>query len=335
MNCKNCGAVLTGTEAVCPNCGNPVEQVPTQAPVVNPAVVESATTPAVDPMAAAQPVATPMPEATPVTADPMMAQPAVATPVTADPMMAQPAVATPVQDPMMAQPVPTEVPSAQPAPVEQPAGTEKKKDKTTIILIAVLVGVVVIAAVLYFTVFKKESPATTPATNNNTNGTEVSTNQANVESYGGYDFTIPDGFTADIDSEFGLVVNDDKIAYTIGLDYTNTYDDYRADFQKTYPNQMSEAEVTVAGRKYLALRIYDETTKAFKFTMYITNADNAAFIGVSFKRDKTEPTQSDFTTLTTILDSAKKGSANFAAGSDEDMGKDGIKKFNGTLDVFK
>lgn len=325
MNCKNCGAVLTGTEAVCPNCGNPVEQ--NQAPVVNPADVASATTPTAEQVATAQPaVATPMPEAAPVTVDPMMAQPATATPMPE---------AAPVQDPMVAQPTPVEMPTAQPvAAPEQSAGTEKKKDKTTIILVGVLVGVVVIAAVLYFVVFKKESPAPTPAADNGTSGTEVSTNQENVKSYGGYDFTIPDGFTAEIDTDFGLVINNDKIAYTVALDYTNSYDDYRASFQQEYPDQMSQAEVTIGGRKYLAVRLYDETTKAFLYTMYITNADNASFIGVSFKRDKTEPTQNDFSTLTTILDSAKKGSANFAAGSDEDMGKNGIKKFSGTLDVF-
>ena len=342
MFCKNCGAQLTGVENVCPNCGTPVEKenqpttnepeildAPTTTPVVDQAPVMTEQTPVVDqaPVEEPTPVVEPAPvvEPTPVMTD---QTPAVApTPVVA------PAPAVPTMEPAQpVQPQPVQVPTS--APVEEK--TAKNASNKTIILIIALVVVAIIAVVLYFVLFAKTPTApapTEPTTNNDTPA--VSDVTTNKESYAGYTFTLPEGYTAKTDAKYGLVITDSKtLAVTVAVDYSHKYDEYKTALLQKYADQADKLVFTVDGREYLGL-VYTDTDGS-KGTQYITKAsDSSVFVGMVVRSDFSQATTTEFSVLSGILNSATEGSTSFAAGDDVDAGKDGIKEYTFTKDNFK
>lgn len=304
MNCKNCGAQLTGTEAVCPSCGNPVENA-----AQTPAVDNTVATPEAP---VAQPTA--QPEAAPTVAE---AQPAVA-PVT-------PEVAPAVVPGNTVQGGEQMTPVAQEAtPTQQPP----KKSNITLILILVLVVVVIIGAVVFFILFNKPADDNGTRVDNNVPPTDVSTNTKTNAEYGGYVFEVPDGMEAEESDDLGLVIFDDSIAYSFNVDYSNSFDKYLAAFQQKFPDQADKVKVTLYNRDYLVVNLYDETDQNTIYTMYITSSgESSVILGMVIRRDFTAAQQADFKVLTEIIDGATKGTTSFAAGDPEDAGKDGIKEF--------
>ncbi len=337
MNCQNCGAQLTGVETVCPNCGNPVQNA-------NPTV--AAPQPQVAPVA---PVA---PEAAPAVApvQPEVVQPApVVTPV--DPMAAAPAApaAAPV-DPMAAPGMQTVAPPVdggmpvvsggdQMTPVTDTTATTEAPKKSssitprTIILLVIMV-LCIIGAVVYFLVFNggKDVEESVPAKEDTTTS-QVSTDTTSKATYGGFTFTVPDGYATEEDAELGLVMYNSSIMYSINVDYSHTYDDYLAAFKAEYPDQADKVEATVSGRKYIA--VYTQVDGKYMYVYVSKATDSAAFVGAAANSSYSLFTEADFVDLTTILDSAKQGSTSFAPGDNGDAGKDGIKKFALSQDKFK
>lgn len=350
MNCKNCGAQLTGTENVCPNCGTPVEnnvqpQVTEQAPaaveqpVVEQPVVEQ---PAIAPQE--QPVAQPeMLDAPAEQPQPVMVSPEEV--MQQQPVVEQPAAPAPVPTPVEAQPA--MVPPAVPTPAEpqpqivstQPVaatGDGQKNNKTMILIIA-LVVVAIVAVAAYFLLFGNSSESNSGADNSGNNSgnnpTEVSTTKENTVSYGGFNFEIPDGYRTEEDDEYGLIIGNSTTAFTIAVDYTNKYDAYKTALTTEYPDQAKDMVATIDGREYLALILTDEDGS--QLTEYVTKAsDSSAFVGIVAREDFTAPTTTEFSVLTKILDSATQGSTSFAPGDDADVGKNGIKKYTVNKGAF-
>ena len=301
MNCKNCGAILTGTENVCPNCGAPVENV-----VSNQEILQPSPAVAPEPVVAPQPVMEP----TPVVPE----QPVVAPQPQAPTGFVEPAVAA-IQ------------PQAQAAPTEA-----KPKDNKTIILIIALVVVAIGAVVLYFTVLAPAPEASAP-TGNDVNDTPVSTNTEKKENYAGYTFTIPDGYNTKTDAEYGLIINNASRAFSIAVDYTHSYDQYKTALVAKYPDQKDKLVATVDGREYLIL-VYTDDSGA-KGSQYVTKAnDNTTFIGMMVRSDYTQATTEDFSVVTEVINSATQGSSSFAPGDDLDAGKNGEKIYTFTKDKF-
>ena len=352
MFCKNCGAQLDGTENVCPNCGTPVEKdtpvveqpapadaQPVQTEPVITEVQPEAVAATVEPvMESVEPVveqpvvtdvqpapATPevAPEATPVTPEAVAAVAPEPTLQSMPEPAAAPVVA-PVEPAMPAQPG---MPTTPVAPTATPGQEPAKKNTTTIILIAVLGALFVIAivVVLFLFVFKKEAPAT-PSNNGNTPASDISTNNENRETYGGYSFEIPEGYQTEVSSEYGLMFYNNNTAVSVMVDYSHNYESYKTAVQQKYPEAYKNAFITIDGREYLGLILSDETGK--KTTSYMTKAtETAAFVGIVANSNFSEPSREEFVVLTKILNSAKQGGSSFAAGDSEDAGKDGIKNF--------
>ena len=311
MNCTNCGTQLNGTEIVCPNCGTPVvKDTPLEEQVVsNPAPTVAPVVESLEPVAPAPVVpAEPVMEATPVITEVITPTPAV------------PGVA----------PVQPAVPPAAPTPDAKP------KDNKTIILIIALVVVAIAAVILYFALFATTgSESSSPSSGNNGGNTkEVSTTKEETVDYAGYTFTIPDGYTSKTDSQYGLVINNSTLAFSISVDYSHKYDEYKTALVAKYPDQADKLVANVDGREYLILVLTD--TDGSKGSEYITKADDSSvFIGMLVKSDYQQATTTEFGELTKVIDSAKTGSTSFAAGDDIDVGKDGIKTYNFTKDSFK
>ena len=325
MNCKNCGAILTGTENVCPNCGAPVENV-----VSNQEILQPSPAVAPEPVVAPQPVMEPtpvVPEQPVVAPEPVAApEPVVETTpvVTPEPVVApQPQAPTGFVEPAVA----AIQPQAQAAPTEA-----KPKDNKTIILIIALVVVAIGAVVLYFTVLAPAPEASAP-TGNDVNDTPVSTNTEKKENYAGYTFTIPDGYNTKTDAEYGLIINNASRAFSIAVDYTHSYDQYKTALVAKYPDQKDKLVATVDGREYLIL-VYTDDSGA-KGSQYVTKAnDNTTFIGMMVRSDYTQATTEDFSVVTEVINSATQGSSSFAPGDDLDAGKNGEKIYTFTKDKF-
>lgn len=279
-----------------------------------------------------QPEVPTMPEATPVSPE---AVAAVAPEPTLQSMPEAPAPVVPaVAEPTMpAEPVVPAQPGiapAQPAPV---ATAPAKKNTTTIILIAVLGALFVIAIIVVLFLFVLKPQSSTPTPTGGDNPTEISTGNENRESYGGYSFEVPDGYQTKVSADYGLMFYNSDIAMSVMVDYSHSYSDYKAAVQQKYPDQYASAIATVDGREYIALILTDTDGK--KSTTYMTKADNdVTFIGMVANSNYTAPTKVEFSVLTGILDSAKTGSSSFAAGDDNDAGKDGIKDFTFDKDKF-
>ena len=240
----------------------------------------------------------------------------------------QPEVAP--QQPVMNNGIPV-MNSVQPvAPMTQPVaggaaqpGTEKPKQNKTVLLIIILIGVVAIAAVSLFAlgVFDSGDDDDSGNSGGNSGSGDVVDVVENTQSYAGYTFTIPEGYETKVDAKAGLGIYNQTMAFTVAVDYTNSYETYKTEFQKKYPDQAEKMVETINGREYVALIL---TQDGKYMTYYMSKADNGAtFIGGVANSSYTAPTKVEFEVLTTILDSAKSSST-FAPGDDEDAGKNGI-----------
>lgn len=211
---------------------------------------------------------------------------------------------------------------------QQNSQQQPSKNSTTIILVIALICVVAIAIVL-FIVFSG-SNKTTPPTNGggDTPGTiDVTTTPQNTQSYGGYTFTIPEGYDTRIESSEGLVIYNSSLAFAIAVDYSYSYDDYKQMLQQKYSDQVSTMIKNISGREYMTVLARESGSNRVMYA-YVTKADaTSTFVGCIANVTFTEPTSNELTILTSVLDSAKNGSSSFGAGSEQDAGKNGLKEF--------
>lgn len=211
--------------------------------------------------------------------------------------------------------------------------------KTTFILIGVLVLVIVVGIVIIATTFvssKKPSSnikGNSESAGNGSSAVEVSSNDKTV-SYLGYKFKFPEGFKSKLDKEYGLVIANKVNAYSIRIDFSNSFDKYYDEFSKKYSDQKDKLKKTVDGREYIILVLVDDDGN--EVSQFVSKAnDDAVFVGLVAKNNNTIE-YDDFQTLTKILDSSKESSSSFSSSDDkeEDAGKDGIKIFEFNKDVI-
>ena len=337
MFCINCGKQVNDTDPFCPFCGTKLdnnsannaqpEQASSQIEELTPVESTPVEQPAVEQPVAETPAVTPTPEVAQPEAP--VEQPAVEQPIA-------PAPETPVAAPtpeVAVTPTPgAQAQPVQPAPVQQPANNKGKNNTLILIIIlaiVIIVGVVVIGKTFIST---KETPApTTPSSE--PNAQEVADTTEKTESYLGYTFTIPDGFTTKIDSKFGLIISDNNVAYSILVDFTNDYSKYREALIAKYPTQAADLEKTVGTRKFLIGKVTG--TDGATGSEYITAANgNSSFVGMVLNRNNTVE-YNDYKVLANILDSSKESGSTFAAGDAKDPGKDGPIMFEITKDSFE
>lgn len=290
MFCKNCGAQMNENEKFCSNCGATVTNSVAQ-PQAGAYQASPTQTPNVQPAMSQTPGVQPtMPQASGV-----------------QPAMAQPNVSN----------------AGAGTNVTQSGGNNNK----TIILVVVLVLVVLVGIGGGLFVFLGKDKSGT-SSNQGDKTQEVSTNQAkeNTVSYGGYTFTVPDGYTSQLDTEYGVVMNNGSIGFSIAVDYTNSFEAYKAAFAQTYPTLINDALATIGNRNYLV--VVSPDAEGNMISEYVTEAGTGSvFVGVVLRSDATGATAAEYSALTNVLDSANNSSTNFAAGDNQDIGKNGVVDF--------
>ena len=342
MNCKVCGAQLNGTEVVCPNCGTAIENTnvgqPGQQQMVNGG----------GQVDYSQPQNMQNPQVMPT--DMNQVQQSVSTDMNqvpqGNPNMNQVSQGNPNMNQVpQGNPNMNQVPQGNPNMNQVPQGTALGANQvgvgnakaksgisaTTVVLIVLLV-LSIVGAVLYFTVFNEDDEAAN--SNSNADSATVATESAeSVVSYGGYTFTIPNGYYSEENADLGLVLYNNKLFYSLLVDYTNTYEQYLEAFKITYPDQANNFEVKLGNRDYI-IAVVSKGTECE--CVYITRGPGSAvFIGEAVNSSFTRLAPEEFNDLTSILDSAKQGSSTFAPGDDVDAGKNGIKQFTFDSDKFK
>ena len=278
MNCRQCGNPLTGMEAVCPNCGTPVQN---EVPVVDPNV---------------QPV---IQEPTPVVAEPVPVMIDSVPVADANPVM-QP---TPVEPNMMN---PGAVPAMEPTltPVQDvpQEGSKEGNNKKLIIGIAVLL-VILVGVMIYFVVFaggnkKKEEPAPTPSEPTET----VEEVQETEATYGKWIVPLPEGATASVGEDQFLVVQTKALFILLGTDYTNDINVYLSHFgsvQKTFRKFPSEQDPQ---RDYMIIREMDTTTNKESVQYVSPNAASAVvYTGIIVRKDGSTITEEDIQAVDTMI----------------------------------
>ena len=218
-------------------------------------------------------------------------------------------------------PTPTPAPTQQ--PVQQTNTNQGGLNKNIIIIVAgVLVFLALIGVIIWLVLGNLTKKAETKPTDGNVVEKEVSQNQNSVV-YNGFKFNIPEGYESEENSEYGLLIYDDSIVYTVLIDYTNSYDQYKAELVKIYPDQKDNMELNVGNRKYLGMVYQNETATGY-YTQYATAVDNTVFTGIIMKQSQAKPEISDFSNFNEILDNAKKSSSTFSPSESEDAGTEGI-----------
>lgn len=323
-----------------PNVNVPVQPVPVSAPAqpapmpaptpIDPAVVsnvsQSMGTTQVNPMPVDNSQAMP----TPVPVDPMAVNGVVqqgVPDVSANPnMMAQPdpmAGGVQMQPQMQAQPQPQSLTNEN---QKQPKAGNKRQTILLIILVLCIIG----AVVYYVFIFPEGSSSSSggggSSKNNGSDTSEVEVEKKEASaSYGGYTFTIPDGFVA-IEGDSGLTISSYDTAYIIAVDYTNNLDAYKAAYLASNPQLATTLENTYFDRNYLLVGYNAEDGSNGVNFVSSTSADNKeVFVGTVLKNGGVAPIPDDYSDLTTILNSAVVDSENSVkAGDALDAGKAGF-----------
>ena len=178
---------------------------------------------------------------------------------------------------------------------------EKKKPGKVIPLLLLILGIVIIGVGVFLMLKPKAS------NNMNKNSSNEIKESTFMYNYGVYDFLISNPYQASANETYGLIIKNDNIIYTIGIDKTNSY------------------ESGVLGINNINL-------DGFQAASYVTKSnDGATFLGMIVKRDYKEVTADDLNDLVTIIKESRK---NEKAEGGKDMGFSGPKIFTFNKDDF-
>lgn len=252
-------------------------------------------------------------------------------------VQANPGISPVTETPAVA---PMDTPAQQPsqvqtAPVGQQAGN--KGGKTAIIIVLVVVVVLLIALCLVFGLkaLKSNSGDTSNAGGNDVENVESTTADAKNEvSYNGFKFTVPDGYTTEEDSDYGLKFLSDNLVFSVLVDSTNSFNDYYNEFAAAYPTQADKLIQEFDGRKYVLIILTDETTGQSILQYVYESNEGYLFVGILGNATLSYPTDAEFNVLHGVLTGSKRNST-FAPGDSNDDGKDGVIKLHYDKEKFK
>ena len=306
--CKFCGTQLNGTEATCPNCGNPVTDMNTN--ITQPGM----------PGTIGQPVGQ-------VQQNMMNNMNQPVNPITPGVIQQQ----APVGNMVNSQPMSNPTPINANAPAQQVAdpNTPKKKN-TTIILVLVLIVVIAIASLVFGVVLlnkdssqnkevkKEEKPSTT----------EVSTNTTQNVDFAGYTFKIPSDYIYKVDSGLLTIMDNTKTsAYVICFDYTHTYEEYKSYIAATYPTIFADTILNVNNREYMVVNYHNDAENYWVGTFYSTIPNGTVvYSGTVQHADGSAISVTDMQFIEELITNATSVNT-FAAGNEYDLGTKGAVDF--------
>jgi len=127
--------------------------------------------------------------------------------------------------------------------------------------------------------------------------------------YKGYQFIIPDAYTFEKSDKYGVLIKGKDIIYTLDIDFNNSYQNYKTDFEKFY-REMAKDETRLNNlyqksleREYLIDPII---TGEYQSAMYATESDKyTTFTGLIVKKDYSKVETKDLEELTKIIEKIK------------------------------
>lgn len=230
-----------------------------------------------------------------------------------------------VQQPFVQQPV-GQIPSQE---LLQQEETKKRGGGRKFLIVLIVLALISLLSIMFYSV----------VLNGDNNGNEAPSNKEttppkkeNKEDYGGYTFTIPEGYQYKLSDVYGLIIYNEKEAYSIAVDYTNLYETRKTTYMTHFPDQAATLVASVANREYLALVVATQT--GGYATQYATvKTEKSMFIGLVAKSDYTTPGAEEFTRLTAILDSAEQ-KEEVSPGTTNDAGASGIQVYTVDFNEF-
>ena len=201
---------------------------------------------------------------------------------------------------------------------------EKKKSGKVIPLLLVILGIVIIGVGVFLMLKPKNS------NNMNKNSSNEIKESTFMYNYGVYDFLISNPFQASANETYGLIIKNDNIIYTIGIDKTNSYDVYKLAYQTLHADNPEEVILNKEEKEFIFEKLKD--LDGFQAASYVTkNNDGETFLGMIVKRDYKEITTDDLNDLAIIIKESRK---NEKAEGGKDMGFSGPKIFAFNKDDF-
>ena len=307
MNCKNCGTPLSGIEHACPMCGAKLPEMPQPVPGQM--------------MPGMQGQMPGMPQPMPGMPGGMIQQ-------------QMPGMPTQPMGPQMTPVGVGQQPMAMGMMPEQPAEEVKpKKDNKFLLILIAIVAVAAIGVGVFLMLTDEEQPQSS----SNSSSDDYVAPTSNTANYGGYTFTIPSGYTTTTSEDYGLIIQSSTEVFTIGVDYTTSYESYKSAFEGAFPTEAANMTKTIGSKEYVAAILTD--TEGANGTEYMTaTADSlGTFVGMVVRSDYTPPTEAEFATLNQMLETASKAN-DVSPGDSDDIGKTGlrnyIRTFNKTQFIF-
>lgn len=222
---------------------------------------------------------------------------------------------------------PMTMPQAQVAPIPQnvePPVQESKVEEgkgRKILIVFILIAILILLSIMVYSVAFSSN---TNRNNSKASPNEENTQEANktTQDYGGYTFTIPEGYQSRLSPKYGLVIFNEKEAYSIVVDYTNPYETQKTTYLNKFPEQAGSLVITVSNREYLALLVA-APTGGYAIQYATPKTAQATFVGLVVKADYAAPTTVEFSNLNQIIDSATL-KEEVIKGSSADAGAGGI-----------
>ncbi len=227
------------------------------------------------------------------------------------------------QSSMYQQPMPA--PAAPNIVVEettQEVSERPQKDNKIFAIIILIVAVAAIAVGIFLAITAKESKME-----------KQEKPTQNTVTHAGYTFTFPLTYPATVKDDLGLTVTDSKYnIFTINVDYTNSYADYKKYITDKYSKEATNMIKKAGDREYIEITITDENKNYALEYVTVGKDELSCFVGMVVKPDFSKIMDDELYVLNDFLDNAEK-TTEVEKGSTEDYGKSGIKIQ--TLDIEK
>jgi len=199
---------------------------------------------------------------------------------------------------------------------------EKKKIRKVIPILLLFLGLVIIGTGVFLMMKTK--------TTSNENISNEIKGSTFIYNYGVYDFLISNPYQASANEKYGLIIKNDSIIYTIGIDKTNSYEVYKLAYQTLHADKKEEVVINIDKEEFIFEKLKD--LDGLQAASYVTKSNEGeTFLGMVVKKDYVEVTTDDLNELVTIVKDSRK---NEKAQGGKDMGFNGPIIFTFNKDDF-
>lgn len=183
-------------------------------------------------------------------------------------------------------------------PLEDPQPEPKKGNNIFGILLLLVAFAAIGVGIFLALTDEEEEPKKETTPQEETTPSEPTVNYTD---YAGYSFIVPTGYSAEISETYGLIIRGTDKIYTISVDYSNTYEYYKQEFTKYFPDKTTTTNINET-KEFTMSKIGEAGSAAME---YMTKAEETStFAGLVVKSDYSEVTTDDVSGIYDILNSA-------------------------------